>query len=65
MREPSLVRSVQRKSRSDVTPTHAGQLPGDVDERRDFVKFTQLYKTGQNGKGDHQLFEDIFLRESH
>lgn len=48
-----------------MTPTHAGQLPGDVDERRDFVKFTQLYKTGQNGKGDHQLFEDIFLRESH
>lgn len=30
-------------------------FPGDLDERRDFVKFTQLYKTGQNGKGDHRI----------
>lgn len=37
-------------------------FPGDLDERQDFVKFTQLYKTGQNGKGDHRIVWRHFLK---
>lgn len=30
-------------------------FPGDLEERQDGGKFAQLYKTGQNGKGDHGI----------
>lgn len=52
------------KEREDQTG-HQHMLvsfPRDLDERRDCGKFTQLYKTGQNGKGDHRSVWRHFLK---
>lgn len=42
--------------------THAVQLSKRFRWRQDFVKFTHLYKTGQNGKGDHLIVWRHFLK---
>lgn len=42
--------------------THAVQLSQRFRWRQDFVKFTHLYKTGQNGKGDRLIVWRHFLK---
>lgn len=52
----------EQQIRQNAQWTHAVQLSERFRWRQDFVQFTHLYKTGQNGKGDRLIVWRHFLK---